>query len=108
MDDQLTLFDTGGRILCADLFYPHSVLVKRGGKRVTVKLSRRELQVMTGLANGLTQVQIALALDIAPSTVQKYKQNIRNKTGCQSITSAMYVVTSQGLIAQDIAISSEL
>ena len=63
-----------------------------------IELSPRELQVITRIAMGFTEDQIALDLGMARSTVARVKRNIRRKCETYSTTQAVYVVTMAGLI----------
>ena len=63
-----------------------------------VKLSPRELQVITRIAMGFTESQIALDLGLARSTISRVKRNIRRKCETYSTPQAVYVVTMAGLI----------
>lgn len=63
-----------------------------------ITLSPRELQVITLIAMGKTEDQIALDLGISPRTVRRYKSAIRRKCETYSMPQAVYVVTMAGLI----------
>ena len=64
----------------------------------TIRLSPRELQVITRIAMGMTEHQIALELGLARSTVARVKRNIRRKCETYSMPHTVYVVTMAGLI----------
>ncbi len=74
-DSQKTLFDIGN---------PH--------------LSPREREVALGAANGLTRDQIAHTLKVSTKTVKTYCENIRKKTGCQTLVSAIYKLAKDKII----------
>ena len=63
-----------------------------------IELSPRELQVITRIAMGFTEDQIALELGLARSTVARVKRNIRRKCETYSTPRAVYIVTMAGLI----------
>jgi NarL family two-component system response regulator LiaR len=61
-------------------------------------LSEREQAVLTLLAHGLTNKQIAIRLDIQLSTVKQYIGNIMAKLRVRSRTEAVAVALKQGLV----------
>ena len=63
-----------------------------------IHLSPRENQVISRIAQGMTEERIAYELGISHRTVANHTRNIRLKCGCPSITSAMFVIVSLGLI----------
>ncbi len=63
-----------------------------------VTLSPRELLVITRIAMGQTEGQIALDLGLARSTIVRVKRNIRRKCETYSMPHTVYVVTMAGLI----------
>ena len=64
----------------------------------TITLSPRELQVITAIAMGRTEDQIALDLGISPRTVRRYKSDIRRKCETFNMPHTVYVVTMAGLL----------
>jgi DNA-binding NarL/FixJ family response regulator len=68
------------------------------GMTDTITLSPRELQVITAIAMGRTEDQIALELGISPRTVRRYKSDIRRKCETFSMPHTVYVVTMAGLL----------
>ncbi len=61
-------------------------------------LSSRELDVLRGLAEGLSNKQIARALGISEHTVKFHINAILGKLGAQSRTEAVVRATRAGLI----------
>ena len=49
------------------------------------RISRRETDVLTRLADGLTSAKIATALSISPRTVEQHVQNMRQRFECTTI-----------------------
>ena len=68
----------------------------------TIRLSPRELQVITRIAMGKTEDQISIELGISPRTVRRYKSEIRRKCETFSMVQAVYVVTIAGLIDENV------
>ena len=66
-----------------------------------IKLSDREKQVMRLLAKGYKVPKIANEMGISPRTVGYYKRRVMCKTECSSITSAMALVVSLGLLEEE-------
>lgn len=110
-ETQLLLFDPSNADLLKSLFKSDRFLYGKGVKisqqiNWTPKLSKQQLQIMTGLANNLTIDQIALALDISPNTVKKQLERIRTKTGVDT-TASMAIVVSLGMIKVGAPIENE-
>jgi LuxR family maltose regulon positive regulatory protein len=61
-------------------------------------LSEREIEVLTCIANGLTNRQIALRLTIALTTVKSHTRNIYRKLGVNSRTQAVARGKSLGIL----------
>jgi len=66
----------------------------------TVKLTRREREVMSLLVEGLTNAQIAERLMLSTVTINAYLRSIYGKLGVSSRTQAMRVVIDQGLLRE--------
>ena len=65
-----------------------------GGRRP----SARELQVLTLLADGATDPQIAKQLELSPATVQTHVRNAKAKLGARTRAQAVALVLERGLI----------
>ncbi len=65
-----------------------------GGRRP----SARELQVLTLLADGATDPQIAKQLGLSPATVQTHVRNAKAKLGARTRAQAVALVLERGLI----------
>jgi len=61
-------------------------------------LSRREVEVLTGISSGCTTRRVADALGISPKTVENHKQRIFAKLGVQNQAHAVAVASRQGLL----------
>ncbi len=65
-----------------------------GGRRP----SARELQVLSLLAEGATDPQIAKQLELSPATVQTHVRNAKAKLGARTRAQAVALVLERGLI----------
>ena len=61
-------------------------------------LTPREVQVMRGIATGLTIAQVAVSLGITRKSVENHKQRIFAKLGVQSQAHAVAVAVGSGLL----------
>ena len=61
--------------------------------------SARELEVLTLLAGGATDPQIAKQLDLSPATVQTHVRNAKAKLGARTRAQAVALVLERGLIS---------
>jgi DNA-binding CsgD family transcriptional regulator len=61
-------------------------------------LSKREMVVLTSVALGLTDKQIAHKLGISPDTVRKHVASVRRKMGASSRTEASVRAVREGLL----------
>lgn len=61
-------------------------------------LSKRELQVLEGVAQGSTNVQIGELLGISPKTVARHRERIMNKLNLHSSTELVKFAIRTGLI----------
>ena len=61
------------------------------------RLSPRELEVLTGVAGGLSSRQIAQRLRISPRTVEIHRSNMLKKTGARRTSDAIRVAVEAGL-----------
>jgi DNA-binding NarL/FixJ family response regulator len=72
-----------------------SPLVRAQDHRGIELLSTRELQVVQHLAGGMTNREIAHALDLSPHTVKNYLFRIFDKLGVSSRTELLYLTMQQ-------------
>lgn len=61
-------------------------------------LTRRELQVLQLLANGLFQKQVADRLNISPRTVERHVHNASRGTGMKTTAGIVAQALREGLI----------
>lgn len=96
---------TGRRFLCSEIGL--SMLDKVLSAPVAppapsatgTRLSRRELEVLSLVAEGLTTTQIAEQLFTSKRTVETHRQNILEKTGCKNTAVLITYAITQGLLA---------
>ena len=65
---------------------------------VTVRLTRREMEALARLADGLTSNEIAQALNISSNTVDWYMNGIQDKLGAKNRHHAVAIAFRLGLI----------
>lgn len=63
------------------------------------KLTRRELQVLCGAAEGFSYPQIAAWLGLGETTVKHYSKTLMVKLGAHTMTHAVAILYSQGAVA---------
>lgn len=68
--------------------------------RVTLGLSKREMEVLGLVAEGLTNTEIALKLFTSKRTVETHRQNIMDKTQTRNTASLIRMAASQGLLPE--------
>lgn len=64
----------------------------------TVKFSKREVDIIRNIANGLNSLEIAKKLFISDSTVKKHRKNILKKSACKNTAQLVKDCIFQGLI----------
>lgn len=72
------------------------------GEVSSLGLSNRELDVLTLVAKGLSNQEIAEELFISISTVKTHASNIYSKLGTKNRAGAILVAQNRGLVAQNI------
>jgi LuxR family maltose regulon positive regulatory protein len=68
------------------------------GARVLSALSRRETEILTLIAEGLSNKEIARSLDIGPETVKSYLKNVFVKLGVERRAQAVSRAQTLGLV----------
>ena len=63
------------------------------------RLGKREMAVMTLIAEGLTSAEIATQLFIAKGTVEVHRENIMRKLGVRNIAGLVKCAIRSGLLA---------
>jgi PAS domain S-box-containing protein len=75
-----------------------SVTLDGGTVSLSVKLSRRETDVLRLITEGYTNAQISELLDISANTVKSYVNNLFNKLGVNDRTQAAVLATRHHII----------
>ncbi|MBF9219744.1 LuxR C-terminal-related transcriptional regulator [Hymenobacter ruricola] len=68
--------------------------------RLALGLSKRELEVLGLVAEGLTNAEIALKLFTSKRTVETHRQNIMDKTQAKNTAALIRLAASQGLLPE--------
>lgn len=63
----------------------------------TANLSRRQQQVLQGIADGLTTRQIAARLNLHPRTVQMHIDALKTRLGARNLAQSVRLATGLGL-----------
>jgi LuxR family maltose regulon positive regulatory protein len=71
---------------------------RRESSFVVIPLSPRELEVLTGLSQGLTRDEIAEAAAISVNTVKSVIKSVYNKLGAVNRADAVRIATSLGIL----------
>src|SRR5512138_2239704 len=66
-------------------------------------LSERELEILRLVATGVSNKEIALALNISPNTVKVHLRNVFTKIGAVSRTEATLIAIRMGLVEREAA-----
>lgn len=67
--------------------------------RAPVRLTRREREVLALIARGQSGKEIALALGIAPKTVEHYREKVKMKVGVTRTACLILYAVRVGLVA---------
>jgi LuxR family transcriptional regulator of spore coat protein len=66
------------------------------GSEVAIKVTPRELQILRLIAEGFSAKEVALQLNIAPTTVERHVENTRLKTRTRNRAHMIAVAVSSG------------
>jgi len=79
---------------------PHALLSERQGRapRKIAELSRREREVLEGLAAGGTNKTIAIALSLSPRTVETYRAQLMDRLGARTLAELLKVAAEAGFV----------
>lgn len=89
----------GNKFLCSQT----KIIVEKKTKdelKIVPKLTRREKEVLSEAASGLTTSQIGEKLFISPHTVESHRKNLIEKFGSKNLSSVIKLAIEYGLIRQ--------
>ncbi|UZJ64165.1 response regulator transcription factor [Sphingobacterium sp. KU25419] len=89
----------GNKFLCSQT----KIIVDKKTKdelKIVPKLTRREKEVLSEAASGLTTSQIGEKLFISPHTVESHRKNLIEKFGAKNLSSVIKLAIEYGLIRQ--------
>lgn len=86
------------RTVYAGEHYIPPQVAARVGERMLAKLSPREMEVLTLLAKGLSNKEIAARLGLVVGTIKIYVANIFSKLGVSDRTQALVAAVKRGII----------
>jgi len=100
--ETLTQIHNGGKIICPSITQPLIEREKNLASKISSKqrllLSKREMQVLSLMAEGQSNQEIAEAMFISGNTVKAHIQNILKKMKVQSRVQAVFLATQKGMI----------
>ena len=73
--------------------------VASNGARATLGLSKREMEVLSLVADGLTNAEIAGKLFTSKRTIETHRQNIMDKTQTRNTAALIKLAVRQGLLS---------
>jgi len=79
--------------------YTHGPVTSDGG-RATLGLSKREMEVLNLVADGLTNAEIAGKLFTSKRTIETHRQNIMDKTQTRNTAALIKLAVRQGLLPE--------
>ena len=96
-----SLIDLMDRTMAGESVYPDDPPRVSFGKVTRADLTERELDVLRGLTESLSNDEIAERLHISPNTVKRHIRNIMEKTGYESRLELAMNAKSLGLVVSD-------
>ncbi len=104
-DITFTLYDSTEHIIHLLLKLDKKSQSQPNEKEGEENLTRREIEVLTGLVNGMLNKEIADALNISIHTVVRHRKNIAMKTGIRSQSGlTIYAISKKIISIEDIEI----
>lgn len=105
IDVSFTLFDSTEHIVHLLLKLDKKSQSHANDKEEEENLTKREIEVLTGLVNGMLNKEIADALNISIHTVVRHRKNIAMKTGIRSQSGlTIYAISKKIISIEDIDI----
>lgn len=90
--DAIPLIMAGGRYIAKAV---ETRIIERGG---AATLTNREMQILSMIASGLGNADIAAALYISPKTVDNHRTNLMRKLGVHTVSQLMSYALREGLL----------
>jgi DNA-binding CsgD family transcriptional regulator len=78
--------------------YEHDLYVEYKTEKDFFSLSKRELEILSCIGNGLSTKSIAEKLFISTHTVSNHRKNILQKTNCKSVAQLLSLAMSKGIL----------
>ena len=89
---KLGLHSTAQLVAFAVAAFPEALDVSV--KQDRLALSRRERQIVSLIAEGLTSKQVARRIGISPATVRKHRENVAKKLGASGLAALVHGATA--------------
>ena len=95
-DDKVFLSDDAAELLVSDV--SEATEPNGSGRLPSTNLSKREIEVVQLMCEGLSSKEIGRTLHISPKTVENHRYNIYRKCGIESVASLVRYAIQNGLV----------
>ncbi len=96
--DVKELLEAVRSVAAGGTYYPASIAGKLEERRKQPDLTKREMEILTLLADGNTNKEMARILDISDMTVKLHLANLREKLGAVDRTQAVVLAYKKGIL----------
>ena len=86
------------RTMAGEHVYPEAVPETRVGRASSRDFTRRELEILRALVDGLSNEQIARRMHLSTSTVKTHLRHLLEKTGGENRTHLAVLARASGLV----------
>ena len=93
-----TLAEVMDRTMAGEHVYPEAVPETRVGRASSSDFTRRELEILRALVDGLSNEQIAQRMHLSTSTVKTHLRHLLEKTGGENRTHLAVLARASGLV----------
>ena len=93
-----TLAEVMDRTMVGEHVYPEAVPETRVGRASSRDFTRRELEILRALVDGLSNEQIAQRMHLSTSTVKTHLRHLLEKTGGENRTHLAVLARASGLV----------
>ena len=93
-----TLAEVMDRTMAGEHVYPEAVPETRVGRASSRDFTRRELEILRALVDGLSNEQIARRMHLSTSTVKTHLRHLLEKTGGENRTHLAVLARASGLV----------